>query len=128
VSDLGHLLLVLAQPRTDSYTLSYPIGLFEFCGRGGGAMPRSVQEARVRRMASRHGLELKKAERGKSRARDFGRYWLVDASRNTLVFPNAHGGSLDDLESYLIQAFDQPLAHGQPLRRPSQAPGDYTAS
>jgi hypothetical protein len=127
VSDLGHLLLVLAQLRTDSYTLSYPIGIFEFLVAG-GAMPRSVQEARVRRMASRHGLELKKAGRGKPRARDFGRYWLVDAARNTLVFPNAHGGSLDDLERYLIQASGQPLAHGQPLRRASQAPGVSTAS
>ena len=64
-------------------------------------MPRSVQEERVRRVARRHGLELKKAGRGKPRARDFGRYWLVDAARNTLVFPDEHGGSLDDLERYL---------------------------
>jgi hypothetical protein len=69
----------------------------------GGAMPRSVQEARVRRVARRHGLELKKAGRGKPRARDFGRYWLVDAARSTLVFPDEHGGSLDDLERYLTQ-------------------------
>jgi hypothetical protein len=67
-------------------------------------MPRSVQEERVRRRARRHGLELKKAGRGKPRARDFGRYWLVDAARNTLVFPDEHGGSLDDLERYLTQA------------------------
>ena len=66
-------------------------------------MPRSVQEERVRRVARRHGLELKKAGRGKPRARDFGRYWLVDASRNTLVFPDEHGGSLDDLERYTTQ-------------------------
>ena len=102
MSDLGRLLLVLAQLRTGSYTLSHRIELFEIWSLE-GAMPRSVQEARVRRRARRHGLELKKAGRGKPRARDFGRYWLVDAARNTLVFPDEHGGSLDDLERYLTQ-------------------------
>jgi hypothetical protein len=68
-------------------------------------MPHSVQEARVRRMARRHGLEVKHAGRGKARVRDVGRYWLVDAARNTLVFPNPHGASLDDLERYLTEAF-----------------------
>ena len=66
-------------------------------------MPRSAQEERVRRMARRHGLELKKAAPGEPRPWDFGRYWLVDPARNTLVFPDEHGGSLDDLERYLTQ-------------------------
>jgi hypothetical protein len=104
VGDLGHLLLVLARLRTGAYTLSHPIELFETCGPGGGAMPRSVQEERVRRLARHHGLELKTAGRGEPRAWDFGRYWLVDAARKTLVFPDEHGGSLDDLERYLTQA------------------------
>jgi hypothetical protein len=51
-------------------------------------------------MARTHGLELKKAGRGEPRPWDYGRYWLVD----TLVFPDEHGGSLDDLERYLTQA------------------------
>jgi len=55
-------------------------------------------------MARTHGLELKKAGRGEPRPWDYGRYWLVDAARNTLVFPDEHGGSLDDLERYLTQA------------------------
>ena len=76
-------------------------------------MPRSVQEERVRRVARRHGLALKKAGRGKPRARDFGRYWLVDAARNTLVFPDEHGGSLDDLERYLNSDVD--VANCRPL-------------
>ena len=50
-----------------------------------------------------YGLELKTAGRGEPRAWDFGRYWLVDAARNTLVFPDEHGGSLDDVERYLTQ-------------------------
>ena len=49
-------------------------------------------------------LKLKKAGRGEPRAWDYGRYWLVDAARNTLVFPDEHGASLDDLERYLTQA------------------------
>ena len=66
-------------------------------------MPRSAQEERVRRLARRHGLELKKAGLGEPRAWDYGRYRLEDASRNTLVFPDEHGTSLDDLERYLTQ-------------------------
>jgi hypothetical protein len=41
VSDFGHLLLVLAQLRTGSYTLSHPIGVLEISRRG-GTMPRSA--------------------------------------------------------------------------------------
>lgn len=69
----------------------------------GGSMPPSTQEERVRRMARRRGLEVKKA-RGEPRAWDYGSYWLVDPARKTLVFPDEHGGSLDDLERYLTQA------------------------
>jgi hypothetical protein len=64
-------------------------------------MPRSAQEDRIRRLARRQGLELKKAEPGEPRKWDFGRYWLIDPTRNTLVFPDQHGASLDDLERYL---------------------------
>jgi hypothetical protein len=66
-------------------------------------VPRSAKEERVRRMARRHGLELKKADGAAPRPWDYGRYWLVDAARKTLVFPDVHGASLDDLEHYLAQ-------------------------
>jgi hypothetical protein len=60
-----------------------------------------ARETRVRRMAERHGLTLRKSRRRDARAWDFGSYWLVNADRNSLVFPDVHGGSLDDMERYL---------------------------
>jgi len=60
-----------------------------------------LREDRVRRMAARHGLTLRKSRRRDARAWDFGSYWLMDADRNALVFPDVHGGSLEDMERYL---------------------------
>jgi hypothetical protein len=60
-----------------------------------------ARENRVRRMAARRGLMLQKSRRRDPRAWDYGSYWLVDAERNTLAFPDEHGGSLDDMERYL---------------------------
>jgi hypothetical protein len=60
-----------------------------------------ARENRVRRMAERHGLTLRKSRRRDPRAWDFGSYWLMDADRNALVFPDVHGASLDDMERYL---------------------------
>jgi hypothetical protein len=63
--------------------------------------PDKVREKRVRRMAERQGLLLRKSRRRDRLAWDFGSYWLVDADRNALVFPDVHGGSLEDMERYL---------------------------
>jgi hypothetical protein len=63
--------------------------------------PDKVREKRVRRMAERQGLILRKSRRRDRRAWDFGSYWLMDADRNALVFPDVHGGSLEDMERYL---------------------------
>jgi hypothetical protein len=60
-----------------------------------------ARENRVRRMAERRGLILRKSRRRDRLAWDFGSYWLMDADRNALVFPDVHGGSLDDMERYL---------------------------
>jgi hypothetical protein len=63
--------------------------------------PDKVRENRVRRMAERQGLILRKSRSRDRRAWDFGNYWLMDADRNALVFPDVHGGSLEDVERYL---------------------------
>jgi hypothetical protein len=63
--------------------------------------PDKVRENRVRRLAERQGLILRKSRRRDQRAWDFGSYWLMDADRNALVFPDVHGGSLEDMERYL---------------------------
>ena len=39
-----------------------------------------VRENRLRRMASRQGLQLVKSRRRDTRALDYGTYWLVDAA------------------------------------------------
>lgn len=41
---------------------------------------QKVRENRLRRMASRQGLQLLKSRRRDPRALDYGTYWLVDAS------------------------------------------------
>ena len=63
-----------------------------------------VRENKMRRIAKRQGMMLKKSRRRDRRAWDYGSYWLVDADRNALVFPDEHGASLDDIESYLTSA------------------------
>ena len=60
-----------------------------------------VRENKMRRIAKRQGMMLKKSRRRDRRAWDYGSYWLVDADRNALVFPDEHGASLEDIESYL---------------------------
>lgn len=56
------------------------------------------REQRLRRMADRQGLALKKSARRDPYALDFGKYWLVGA-------PGDYGvdgfANLDELEAYL---------------------------
>lgn len=57
-----------------------------------------VRENRLRRMAKRQGLVLKKSPRRDPQALDYGRYWLVGAPGDYAVDGFA---SLDELERYL---------------------------
>ena len=62
-----------------------------------------VRENRLRRMADRQGLTLRKSGRRDPRALDFGMYALVD-ERNNIVAGAASGRfdfTLDDVEAYL---------------------------
>lgn len=67
-------------------------------------MNDKVQENRVRRMADRQGLLLRKQRRRDPRALDYGRYMLVDADGNYVV-AGVEGGraawTLNDCEQYL---------------------------
>ncbi len=60
-----------------------------------------MRENRLRRMAWRQGLLLRKSRRRDPRALDYGAYWLVDASINGIVAGGQFGVSLDDIEDYL---------------------------
>lgn len=65
-----------------------------------------TREQRLRRMAERQGLALKKSPRRDPYALDFGTYILVDPDTNALVLGGPSGGfahapDLDDIEAYL---------------------------
>jgi hypothetical protein len=68
-----------------------------------------IRENRLRRMAKRHGLELRGSTRRDSRALDHGTYALVEPDTNAIVA----GFTLDHVEEYLIKA-----------TRPDAAPRD----
>jgi hypothetical protein len=59
-----------------------------------------VRENRVRRMAQRQEMSVRKSRRRDPWAIDFGVYRLVDVRGNYLVCE----GSLDDVEAFLTQA------------------------
>jgi hypothetical protein len=63
-----------------------------------------VREDRLRRMAQRQGLTLRKSRRRDPRALDYGRYWLVDA--NNVVLSSDLLITLDEAERRLTGASD----------------------
>ena len=60
-----------------------------------------VRENRLRRMAERQGLALRKSRRRDPRAIDYGVFWLVDPGLNWLVVGEPGGWNLDQVEQYL---------------------------
>jgi hypothetical protein len=64
-----------------------------------------VREARLRRMAERQGLYLRRSRRRDPLALDYGCYYLIEPESNSLVFGelagHGFGASLDDIEAYL---------------------------
>lgn len=64
-----------------------------------------AQENRLRRMAKRQGLHLRKHRGRDPHAWDFGTYMLVDNRTNVMVTPGpggqAFGLSLDEIEAFL---------------------------
>jgi hypothetical protein len=63
-----------------------------------------TQENRVRRMAERQGLQLQRSRRRDPRARDYGRYRIVDLATNSVVAGGQaadYSLDLEDAERYL---------------------------
>ncbi|MBA3584720.1 MAG: hypothetical protein H0W36_09390 [Gemmatimonadetes bacterium] len=63
-----------------------------------------VHENRLRRMAERQGLFLKKSRRRDPRSLDYGRYMLVDSFTNTIVAGELNSPralTLGEIEEYL---------------------------
>jgi hypothetical protein len=60
-----------------------------------------VRENRLRRMAHRRGLALRKSRRRDPGALDFGRYWLLDQETGDPVFGSRWGVSIENIEEFL---------------------------
>lgn len=61
-----------------------------------------VRENRLRRMADRQGLTLRKSRRRDPRAPDYGVYWLMDRA-NVLAPGDGPGLTLDEVERRLTE-------------------------
>ena len=59
-----------------------------------------VRENKLRRMAARRGLILKKSRRRDPQAFDYGAYWIIDAHMNALL-SESFGLDLDGVEEWL---------------------------
>jgi hypothetical protein len=64
-------------------------------------MDEKVRENRLRRMADRQGLKLRKSGRRDPRAIDYGRYWLIEIDRNIVAAGGNNGMTLDEVEEEL---------------------------
>lgn len=65
--------------------------------------PEKVRENRLRRMAARQGLVLKKSRRRDPRAFDYGNYWLTDKKTGFLVAGGEWGINLDEVQNWLTE-------------------------
>lgn len=66
-----------------------------------------VRENRLRRMAQRQGLILRKSRRRDWRANDYGTYTLTNMHNNALEYGQYGIIGLDEIEKYLTQG-DEP--------------------
>lgn len=60
-----------------------------------------VREHRLRRMAQRQGLALRRSRRRDERALDYGVYWLWRPDTGRVVAGGERGVSLDQIEAWL---------------------------
>ncbi|MFD9632833.1 hypothetical protein [Streptomyces violascens] len=60
-----------------------------------------VRENRLRRMASRQGLTLRRSRRRDRRALDYGLYWLAQA--DGMQVTASEGITLDEIERFLTE-------------------------
>jgi hypothetical protein len=78
----------------------------------------NVSENRLRRMAERQGLELRKSRRRDVNATEYGGYWLVDRSDpERIVAPVGPardvGFSLGEVESFLTDPMRRKIRDGK---------------
>lgn len=61
-----------------------------------------IRENKLRRMAERQGLTLRKSKRRDQRASDYGMFWLIDANTNAVVGGGSTGMNVDSVEAWLV--------------------------
>ena len=66
-------------------------------------MSNGSEEARLRRLAYRQGLVLRKSRRRIPEALDYGRFWLIDPHTNGLVTSES-GLDLTEVEEWLADS------------------------
>ncbi len=77
-------------------------------GRKKETMTREkVIENKLRRMAERQGLKLRKSRRRDERALDYGTYWLVDLQTNSVEVGGTYGASLDEVGDALFEGLSE---------------------
>ena len=78
----------------------------------------NVHENRLRRVAERQGLQLRKSRRRDENAHDFGVYWLVEPVDNLMIAGGDFGLSLDEVEAFLSDRQPRPRVRAKfPLNR-----------
>jgi hypothetical protein len=60
-----------------------------------------IRENRIRRMAQRQELTIRKSRRRDPRAVDYGKYWVFEATTDVLVAGGQSGLNLDGVEDWL---------------------------
>jgi hypothetical protein len=70
-------------------------------GRSARKSKEKVRENRLRRVAVRRGLVLRRSRRRDPDAVDYGAYWLIDGEGDYLVYGDQWGTDLDGIEEFL---------------------------
>ena len=63
---------------------------------------KKICENRLRRMAQRQGLEIKKSRRRDPRAIDFGFYWVINPDTDEVAAGDPSGLTLGQVEAFLL--------------------------
>jgi hypothetical protein len=83
--------------------------------RGYDSMGDKIRENRLRRMAERQGLRLRKSRRRDPRALGYGTYDLVQDSDNHMVSPEQM--TLDEIEQWLTSDHPEPKSESKGPRK-----------
>lgn len=102
-----------APPQSSLTRMSIASVQLEIEGKAMGSSSGKEKENRLRQMAERRGFSLEKSRRRDREAPDFGRFRIIGAVENSVVFgaePYAFSATLEDVEKWLGERPDGPHA------------------